>query len=786
MFPYPSAYGLHAGHFKGYTLSDVVAKKKMMDGYKVMHPMGFDAFGLPAENFAIKIGMHPATSTRKAINNIKRQFFSAGLGYDWTREVVTYDSEYYKWTQWIFLQLYKHKLAYRKKAPVNFCPSCKTVLANEQVVAGECDRCSSRVERQYLEQWFLKITDYADRLLKELEKIDWPEKIKTMQRNWIGKSFGTEINFPYYLGSETKKETENYLAVFTTRVDTLFGCTYVAVAPEHPLIEKLKPWISNWNEIEKYIRDAKKKSEIERTAENKEKTGLEIEGVKVVNPVNNKEVPIFVSDYILMEYGTGAVMAVPAHDQRDFVFAQKHNLPIIEAIKPTNGETTLPKSAYVEDGVLINSEVFSGLTSEAARKDITKYLEKRRQGKDAAHYKLRDWLISRQRYWGAPIPMIHCEKCGWQPVSENDLPIVLPKIKDFKPSGQGLSPLAKNRKFVNTVCPKCGNKATRETDTMDTFVCSSWYFLRYTDPKNTRNFADPNKIKKWMPVDLYIGGVEHAVLHLLYSRFFVKALKDFGYLDFEEPFSKLFSIGTLYYKGAKMSKSKGNVINPDYIIKQYSADALRLYELFMGPMDQSGEWSDKGIVGVSRFLNKVWQLQYKTANKTPDDPKLEKLIHKTIKKVSEDIDTYHLNTAISSLMILANAMEEVKDLSKKDYSKLIIMISPIAPHIAEEIWSRLQNDKKVLMNSGKNLKRKKSIFFESWPKYDEKITKENIVTLIIQINGKVRDKIEMEAGISEEKAKELAKNSKIVQKWIGGKTIKKTVYVPGRLINFVI
>lgn len=780
MFPYPSAYGLHAGHFKGYTFSDVVAKKRKMDGFEVMHPMGFDAFGLPAENFAIKVGIHPAVTTKKAIKNIKGQMDRAGLGYDWDRNVITCQSDYYRWTQWMFLKLYEHGLAYRKKAPVNFCPSCKTVLANEQVVDGSCERCSTQVQKEYLEQWFFRITDYAQRLIDDLEKIDWPEKIKTMQRNWIGRSEGTEIRFTYYYGGPGGERESNALSVFTTRVDTLFGCTYVVIAPEHPLVEQLKPWISNWNEVEAYVKAAKNKNEIERLAEDKEKTGVELKGVRVVNPVNNSEVPVYISDYVLMEYGTGAVMAVPAHDQRDFLFAAKYGLPVIEVVKPVSGETALPGRAYEEDGILVNSEVFSGLASEAARKDITKYLEVRNKGKLTIHYKLRDWLISRQRYWGAPIPMINCGKCGWQPVPIEDLPVTLPKIKDFIPTGEGKSPLAKNKKFVAATCPKCKGKAVRETDTMDTFVCSSWYYLRYTDPGNEKIFADPAKIEKWMPVDLYVGGVEHALLHLLYSRFFTKALNDFGYVGFTEPFSKLFSIGTIYYQGAKMSKSKGNVVNPDNIIKQYGADTFRIYELFMGPLDQAGEWSDKGITGVHRFLWKVWGLQNKVKEKTVyRNAELESLIHRTIKKVTEGMDSFRLNTAVSALMILANEMDKEPEIGKSDYLKIILMLAPMAPHMSEEIWHRFNAEPGISEEKG-------SVFCAKWPEYDPEMAKERMITLVVQINGKVRDKLEAEAEIGEEQAKELAKNSKIVQKWIAGKEIRKIIYVPGRLVNILV
>jgi len=777
MFPYPSAEGLHVGHLRGYTFSDVIAKKRLMEGYNVLHPMGWDAFGLPAENFALKTGIHPAISTKKSIKNIKKQLISAGFGYDWQREITTCQPDYYKWTQWLFLQLYKTGLTYKKEAPVNFCPSCKTVLANEQVITGRCERCDTLVEKKYLKQWFFKITDFAERLLNDLNKIDWPEKIKVMQRNWIGKSEGTLIKFQI---ANLKLEIE----VFTTRVDTLFGCTYIVIAPEYPLIEDLKPKIENWKEIEKYIEEAKKKTEIERLAEEKEKTGIELKGIKVINPVNNQEVPIFVADYVLMEYGTGAIMAVPAHDQRDFIFAKKHSLPIVEVIKSADGKSSVEKAAFEEDGILINSGIFSEMKSAKAREEITKYLEKRNLGKKAVYYKLRDWLISRQRYWGAPIPIIYCLKCGEVPVPEKDLPVKLPEIKDFKPTGKGESPLAKSEKFVKVKCPNCSSSAKRETDTLDTFVCSSWYFLRYTDPENKKEPFNKFKVKNWLPVDLYIGGAEHAVMHLLYSRFFAKALFDQKLIEFSEPFSKLFNQGIVYRLGAKMSKSKGNVVTPDYIFEKFGADTMRLYELFMGPSDQATEWSDKGVIGCFRFLNRVRNLQDKIKDLRfkIKDSGIEKLIHKTIKKVTEDIENFRFNTAVSALMILTNELEKEKQLSIINYQLLLKLLAPMAPHLTEELWHRLNN---ISINQS-NQHKSASIFFEKWPEYDPKLIKEEMITLVIQINGRIRDKIEVGADISEEEAKKLTLEREKVKKWIEGKEIKKVIFVPGRIINIVI
>ncbi len=811
MFPYPSAEGLHVGHLRGYTFSDVIAKKKMMEGYNVLHPMGWDAFGLPAENFAIKTGIHPAISTKKAISNIKKQLILAGFGYDWQREITTCQPDYYKWTQWMFLKLYKAGLAYKKEAPVNFCPSCKTVLAREQVIDGKCERCNSLVEKKYLEQWFFKITDYAEKLLNDLDKIDWPEKIKIMQRNWIGRSVGTELKFKIQNAKgKITNQNSRFINVFTTRTDTLFGCTYVVIAPEHPLIENLKSKIENWREVKEYIEEAKKKTEIERLAENKEKTGRELKGIKAINPINNQEIPIFIADYVLLEYGTGAIMAVPGHDQRDFLFAKKHNLAILEVIKPEIGKSPFPERAFEEDGILINSGIFNGLKSAQAREEMTKYLEKRNLAKKAIYYKLRDWLISRQRYWGAPIPIIYCRQC-WEtqnsklkiqnsklgydytiiddkehkivPVPEKDLPVLLPKIKDFKPTGKGESPLAKVKKFINVKCPKCGSLAKRETDTLDAFVCSSWYFLRYIDPKNKKEFASKEKIKNWLPVDLCIGGAEHAVMHLLYARFFIKALFDQKLINFDEPFSKLFNQGTVYRQGAKMSKSKGNIVTPNYIFQKFGADTMRLYELFMGPAEQATEWSDKGVVGCFRFLNRVWNLQKKLKTQNSkfkiQNSKLDKLLHKTIKKVTEDIENFKFNTAISALMILTNEMEKENKIPMSHYLSLITLLAPMAPHLAEEIWSsfaKALEDKQY----------KRSIFLQPWPKYDPELVREETITLVIQINGKVRDKIEVKTDISEEEAKKLTLNREKVKKWIEGKEIKKVVFVPGKLINIVV
>jgi len=797
MFPYPSAEGMHMGHCKNYTFTDLIAKFKKMNGFNVLHPMGWDAFGLPAENYALKTGIHPAISTKKAIKNIKKQLISVGFGYDWQKEICSSNSDYYKWTQWIFLQFYKAGLAYQKEAKANFCPSCKTVLANEQVVDGKCERCNSLVEKKYLKQWFFKITNYTERLLVDLKKINWPENIKAMQQNWIGKSEGTEIKFKV-IAILGLKSTMAEISVFTTRADTLFGCTYIVIAPEHPLLQELKAKIQNWLYVEKYIKEAIKITDIERLAEDREKTGIECQGIKAVNPINNQEVPVFVADYVLLEYGTGAIMAVPFHDKRDQSFAKKMGLEIKEVIKKdvwAGDETSTsslrfasPRSARVieEDGILINSGQFSGLESAEARKQITKWLEKKKKGKKVICYKLRDWLISRQRYWGCPIPIIHCSKCGVVSVPEKDLPVRLPNIKDFKPSGDGESPLVKSEKFVNVKCPKCSSLAKRETDTLDTFVCSSWYFLRYPDAKNKKEAFNKFKAKNWLPVDLYVGGAEHAVLHLLYARFFTKALKDLGYLNIDEPFSKLFNQGMIYYQGAKMSKSKGNVIDPDETIKKYGADTVRLYECFMGPADQAIEWSDKGIMGCWRFLNRVWNLNSKVKNQTFiygsksrkenkiffNYKSLEKLLHQTIKKVTEDIENFRFNTAISALMILINEFEKEKEISFNHYSLFLLLLAPFAPHISEELWQKLGY--------------KTTIFEQKWPKYNPKLIKENTFTLIVQINGKVRDKIELNIGTSKEEVEKIILSQEKIKKWLEDKKVKKIIFIPNKLINIIL
>ncbi len=779
MFPYPSGEGLHVGHPRGYTATDVVSHYKRMQGYNVLHPMGWDAFGLPAENYALKTGIHPAISTKRNIRRIKNQIKSIGFSYDWEREINTTDPEYYKWTQWIFLKLFEKGLAYEAILPINFCPSCKTGLANEEVTEGKCERCQTPVIRKDIRQWVLKITAYAERLLKDLEDLDWPERIKEMQRNWIGKSEGTEIKFSILSSQFT-------ISVFTTRADTLFGCTYLVLAPEHPLIEKLKDRIINYKFVKEYIEKAKQKLERERLVETKEKTGIELQGIKVINPVNNREIPVFVADYVLMHYGTGAIMAVPCHDQRDFIFAKKYNLPMVEVIRPYGQGEKTPKTtplilsdrkfekAYEGEGYLINSGRFDGLDSKKAKEKITEWLKEKGLAKKAVHYKLRDWVFSRQRYWGEPIPIIHCPKCGKVPVPEKDLPLRLPKVKKYQPTGTGESPLATLEKWVNTKCPRCGAMAKRETNTMPQWAGSCWYYLRYIDPKNKREFSSRKKEKYWMPVDLYIGGAEHAVLHLLYARFWHKVLYDLNLVSTKEPFLKLRNQGLILAPdGQKMSKSRGNVINPDEIIEKYGADTLRLYEMFMGPFNETVAWSTQGIMGQRRFLERVWRLKSKVNQRSRiTNHGLQNLLHKTIKKVTEDIENFRFNTAISALMILTNEFEKAKELPAISYQTLLKLLAPLAPHIAEELWQKLGH--------------KKSIFFEKWPRYNPELIKEEKVTLVIQVNGKVRDKIEIEHSFSEKEAKDLALGREKVKRWIEGKEIKKVIFVPGKLINFVI
>ncbi|NQU83177.1 MAG: leucine--tRNA ligase [Parcubacteria group bacterium] len=783
-FPFPSADGLHVGHVRSYAAFDIVSRKRRMEGYNVLFPIGFDAFGLPTENFAIKNKISPIDATRKSVENFRRQLKSLGLSFDWDREVNTTDPEYYKWTQWIFLQLFKHGLAYKIGMPINWCLSCKIGLANEEVVGGKCERCGGDVEKRDKEQWMLRITEYADKLDKDLDDVDYLERIKIQQRNWIGKSEGVEINFKgvrcdincKHPGECVIENCQEYdIPVFTTRVDTIFGVTAMVLSPEHPLVMSLVH-DDYLDEVKKYIEECRKKTDIERTNAEKEITGVSL-GASAVNPMTGEKVPVWISDYVLAGYGTGAVMSVPAHDERDFKFAKKYGLDIRYVVSPPYDKSaeTLLDNSYEEDGLLVNSEVFNGLTSKDARVKIADFIESEKMGRRQMNFHLRDWVFSRQRYWGEPIPIIHCEECGEVPVPEKDLPVLLPRVEHYEPTETGESPLATIESFVNVKCPKCSGDAKRETDTMPNWAGSSWYFLRYIDSKNDKTFADEEKLKYWMGVDWYNGGMEHTTLHLLYSRFWHKFLYDIKAIPKEcgsEPYKKRTSHGMILAKGGeKMSKSKGNVVNPDDVIKEYGADILRVYEMFIGPFDQPVEWDMQGLEGVRKFIEKVWGLQedfYDTEAKKD----IKKLLHKTIKKVGEDIEDTKFNTAVSTLMILVNELTKEEKISKDVFEKVVILFAPLAPHISEEMWQNLGNEK--------------SVFLESWPKYDKDLIRDEEIELIIQINGKLRDTVRVSADISEEDARELALASEKVKKHLENKEIKKVIFVKSKLINIVI
>lgn len=799
-FPYPSGAGLHTGHVRSHVALDIVARKKRMQGKNVLYPIGWDAFGLPTENFAIKAKKHPKIVTKQNIANYTRQIKSYGPSFDWSREINTTDPEYYKWTQWIFLKLYNsfyddkknkarpieelkvpkglseeekrkfidsNRMAYETEMPINWCPSCKIGLANEEVVAGNCERCGAVAEKRNIKQWMLRITKYADRLIKDLETVDYLEKIKTQQINWIGKSEGAEVDFEIKIG-----EQKDRLKVFTTRPDTLFGCTYMVIAPEHEIIEKYKKEISNYAEVKKYARKAKNKSDLDRTELNKEKTGIKIEGIAAINPANGKIIPVWVADYVLTGYGTGAIMAVPAHDERDFEFAKKFQMEIIPVIK---SEKKPSDECHSGDGVLINSDFINGLSVADAKERMIAYLEEKGIGKKSVNYKLRDWVFSRQHYWGEPIPIIKCEKCGNIPLKDKDLPLELPNVKNYEPTDTGESPLANIKKWTEVKCPVCGGKARRETDTMPNWAGSSWYFLRYIDPKNKKAFADRKKLDYWAPIDLYNGGMEHTTLHLLYSRFWHKFLFDLGFVGAKEPYKVRRSHGMVIAEdGQKMSKSKGNVINPDDIIKNYGADTLRVYEMFMGPYAESIPWSTASLIGSHRFLERIWNMQYKLETKSSKqkDDVLKTLMHQTIKKIGEDIDELKFNTAVAQLMIFANQLEKMEKIPMKYFETFIILISPFAPHITEEIWQ--------------NLGRKKSIHITNWPEYDSKSIIDKRIELVIQINGKLRDKIMVPSDISEVEAKKIALGSEKIQKWLEGKEPRKVIFVKGKLVSVVI
>lgn len=770
-FPYPSG-DLHVGHWYTFALADIYGRYLKMHNYNVMYPIGFDAFGLPAENAAIQRGIHPKDWTKKNISNMTKQLKAMGARFDWSRTVSTIDPEYYKWTQWIFIKLFEAGLAYRTKTLVNWCPNDKTVLANEQVKDGKCDRCGHDVEQRELAQWMFKITDFADQLVDDIKNLDWPDVTKAAQENWIGRSEGTLAEFKI-AGSDDAIE------VFTTRADTMYGATYVVLAPEHPLVDKLLSKISNAGEVRAYQAETKKKTELQRMSDGKEKTGVRLEGIEATNPINNEKVSIWVADYVLAHYGTGAVMAVPAHDQRDYDFAKKFNLPIREVV--LNDEKFIDQPVEKE-GVLINSGQFDGMQSAEAREKITQKLKSERLGGPEKKYRLHDWILSRQRYWGAPIPMIHCEECGYQPVPEKDLPVKLPPLDNFLPADDGRSPLAKAEKWMKVKCPKCDKPAERETDTMDTFVDSSWYFLRYTDPNNIGEFAAREKMRTWLPVPMYIGGPEHNTMHLLYARFITKALYSQKLLEFNEPFTSRRNHSTILGPdGQRMSKSKGNVVDPDEQVALHGADTVRMYLSFLGPYhDQTMPWSPEGITGVSRFLNRVWNFMTRANDdKLPvsTDPKVDIVVNKTIKEIGRDIAQQKFNTGVSGLMKLFNALEEAvsenERLSEGQYESILKILAPFAPHMAEELWQEV-------------LGKKTSVHMETWPEHDEKLLAEESVTLVVQVNGKVRDTLSVKQGLSESEAKEIVLASEKVQKALEGKEIKKFVYIQDRLTNIVI
>lgn len=768
MFPYPSGDGLHVGHTRNYIAGDITARYKRMKGFNVLHPIGWDAFGLPAENAAIKKGIHPRVNTDKNIANFKRQIKSIGISYDWNREIDTTDPDYYKWTQWIFLKLFNRGLAYQEEAPVNWCSSCKTGLANEEVIAGACERCGTMVEKKYLKQWILKITEYADRLLADLEGLDWPKKIKVMQQNWIGRSEGAIVKF------KIQNSKPDNIEVFTTRPDTLFGATYLVLAPEHKMVQELQEQIENWQEVEDYINQVKNKSDLERTALVKDKTGVEVKGVKALNPVNGKELPIWIADYVLISYGTGAIMAVPAHDERDFEFANKFNLPIIEVIKPNESISEDINKYWVGLGTLIHSEQFSGLPSEEAKQKITEWLQEKNAGKKAIQYKLRDWIFSRQRYWGEPIPVVHCEQCGVVGVPEEELPVKLPEVEKYEPTGTGKSPLAAVPEFVNTKCPRCGGPGKRETNTMPQWAGSCWYFLRYIDPHNREVIFDKEKEEYWMPVDTYTGGAEHAVLHLLYARFWNKVLYDEGVITNKEPFVKLRNQGMVLGEGGiKMSKSKGNVVNPDDIVNRYGADTLRVYEMFMGPFEDAISWDPKSIEGSYRFLHRVWHFITQAKKGDNESKELQRQLHKIIKKVTDDIEAMKFNTLVSSCMEFVNFAIKEPEIHKETLKKFLILFAPLAPHISEELWRYLEPEST-------------SIHKERWPDYSQELLKQDTVQLAVQVNGKTRDIFDVPANMEEDEAKNMTLEREKIKKHIGGREIKRVIFIKGRLINIVV
>ena len=763
-FPYPSGQGLHVGHPRPYTALDIVARKRRMQGYNVLYPMGWDAFGLPTENYAIKNKIHPKEVTKTNVARFKKQLHSLGYSFDWDREINTTDPEYYKWTQWIFLKLFKAGLAYKKEMPINWCTSCKVGLANEEVVNGVCERCGSEVVRKVKSEWMLKITDYADKLIEGLDGVDYIERVKVSQKNWIGRSTGAEVDF-------SVKGKEDKLRIYTTRCDTLFGVTYMVVSPEHPILDKYKDEIGNWSDIEAYREQAAKKSDLERSELAKDKTGVCIDGLTAINPVNGKEIPIYVSDYVLMSYGTGAIMAVPAHDDRDWEFAKKFGLPLIQVVAKDGEEVDINEAAFtdVATGVLINSDFLNGLEVKDAKEKMIKFLEEKGIGQAKTNYKLRDWVFSRQRYWGEPIPIVHCDKCGYVPIDESQLPLLLPEVDSYMPTDNGESPLAAMTDWVNTTCPCCGGPAKRETDTMPQWAGSSWYFLRYTDPHNTEALASKEALKYWLPVDWYNGGMEHTTLHLLYSRFWHKFLYDQGVVPTSEPYQKRTSHGMILGEnGEKMSKSRGNVVNPDDIVDVYGADTLRTYEMFIGAFDLAASWSEDGVKGCRRFLDRVWKLQDSVTDEKGYSKDMETKMHQVIKKVSNDFENLKYNTAIAAMMALLNDFYKKGSVTADEFKTLLILLNPVAPHITEELWS--------VKNYGGY------VYQQTWPEFDEAKTVESTVEIAVQINGKT--KATLAIGKEDPKDEVIAKAKEVIADKLTGNVIKE-IYVPGRIVNIV-
>ncbi len=763
-FPYPSGAGLHVGHPRSYTALDIIARKRRMEGYNVLYPIGWDAFGLPTENFAIKNKIHPKIVTKNNIANFTRQLKMLGFSFDWDREVNTTDPEYYKWTQWIFLKLFEKGLAYKQEMPINWCTGCKVGLSNEEVVNGVCERCGSEVVQRRKSQWMLKITEYAQRLIDDLDDVNYIEKVKTQQKNWIGRSEGAEVKFQLSSGDE--------MVVYTTRCDTLFGATYVVLSPEHSLVQKLKPQITNWDAVEDYIVQASKKSEFERTELAKDKTGVALEGVYAINPANGKKLPVWISDYVLVTYGTGAIMAVPAHDTRDWEFAKKFHLPIVEVVA---GGENVQEEPYINvaDGTMVNSGFLDGLSVKEAIPAMLKWLEEKGLGKKKVNFKLRDWVFSRQRYWGEPIPLVHCDKCGWVAIPESELPLELPEIETFEPGENGESPLAKAYDWIETTCPHCGGPAHRETDTMPQWAGSSWYFLRYMDPHNSEALASKEALDYWCPVDWYNGGMEHTTLHLLYSRFWHKFLYDIGVVPTKEPYMRRTSHGMILGENnEKMSKSRGNVVNPDEVVNEFGADAFRTYEMFIGAFDQSTPWSQQGLRGCYKFMERVWNLQDMLTENEEISPEMEKLSHKTIKKVGEDYERMKFNTGIAALMSLVNEFYRLGRVTKGELRILITLLNPVAPHMTEELWEKY--------GTGGFLS------LAPWPVYDEEKTKDDEVEIVLQINGKVRDKMMVAAGLDRDALQEFVMQSDSAKRLIGEKTVVKVIAVPQKLVNIVV